>query len=64
MIETCDTHPHVTLVKFCPACRASVSSDKKTEAARVNGKKGGAPKGKRIPKDESVSRRGRRSVAP
>ena len=41
--EVCALHPHVELVRFCPACRASqggkAKSERKTEAARVNAKK-------------------------
>ena len=41
--ETCAMHPHVTLVSFCPACRASqggkAKSEAKARAARENGKK-------------------------
>lgn len=48
--ETCSIHPHVTLTKFCAACRGSKGGGKasaaQVEAAQRNGKKGGYPKGR------------------
>lgn len=45
----CPHHPHVTLI--CPACLGARTTDRKAEAARVNGRKGGRPKGsKNTPK--------------
>ena len=48
--EQCVSHPHVTLVKFCPACRGSVKSPRKREMAIENQrwikKKRGWPKGR------------------
>lgn len=66
--DTCEVHPTVTLVKFCPACRASQggkrSSDAKTAAAKKNGAKGAKVRwGSRSKSKGKASRRGRRSVA-
>jgi len=35
----------VKLVSFCPACLGAARSKRKAEAARLNGQKGGRPKG-------------------
>lgn len=35
----CKLHPSTKQVTFCPACRGAVTSVKKAEAARKNGKK-------------------------
>jgi hypothetical protein len=34
----------IPLVCFCPACRGSVTSERKAKAVRENGKLGGRPK--------------------
>ncbi len=38
----CSLH-NIELVCFCPACRGSVTSRRKAEASRKNGKRGGRP---------------------
>jgi len=40
----CPIHK-IELVCYCPACRGEVTSKRKEESSRANGKLGGRPKG-------------------
>jgi hypothetical protein len=40
----CPIH-NVELICYCPACRGSVTSKRKSASSRENGKLGGRPKG-------------------
>jgi hypothetical protein len=44
ILMRCPIHS-VPLVSYCPACRGSARSKRKTKAARENGKLAGRPKG-------------------
>jgi hypothetical protein len=53
----CPIHK-VDLICYCPACRGEVTSERKAETSRANGKLGGRPKGsKNKPKPESQKER-------
>jgi hypothetical protein len=40
----CKIHPDVELICFCPACGGAAKSERKAQAARANGKRGGRPR--------------------
>jgi hypothetical protein len=50
----CPIHKEVEMVCFCPACCASIRSREKAQAARLNGRKGGRPKGRAIQSEDDV----------
>jgi hypothetical protein len=43
-IEECPTHVGVAYVHFCAGCRASITSERRADASRANGLKGGRPR--------------------
>jgi len=48
---------HIELLCYCPACRGSVTTERKAESSRENGKRGGRPKGsKNKPKAKPASK--------
>lgn len=52
-MQSCPVHPSVKLVVYCPACRGAVRSERKAEASRANGKRGGRPKRAAVPSNET-----------
>jgi hypothetical protein len=46
-VTHCDVHQKA-LIKFCPACRGSVRSERKTISSRANGRLGGRPGKNRV----------------
>ena len=56
-MKKCPIHK-VELICYCPVCRGSVTSERKAQSSRENGKLGGRPKGSKN-KSELQARKGR-----
>jgi hypothetical protein len=60
-IPECPIHG-IALIAFCPACRGSATSERKSQASKENGKLGGRPKGSKDRKPRSLKKKTRRAV--
>lgn len=48
-IERCATHPHITLIHFCPGCRGSIGGTKTTQDKRASNQRNATkPRTKRV----------------
>jgi hypothetical protein len=59
-VKKCPIHKvqmvRVTMT-FCPACRGSATSERKSQASKENGKLGGRPKGSKDRKPRSLKKK-------